>query len=736
MKSKGLSAFLVALLLFSLFPPSALSFGGLAEEPLVDRISGKNRYETAVAISQAGWETSDYVVLARGDQFADALAGVPLAYSLDAPILLTKPTGLHDATRQELVRLGAKTVVILGGEGAVSKAVENKLKTEMLLTTERIAGTNRFDTAGQVARRMQADGSYKGKVIVANGQDFPDALAASAYAARRGYPIILCADSRIPAASQSALSDLTPEASYVVGGTGVISDQVMAQLTNPQRISGKNRYTTAIELATFFEPGNTRYYVATGTEFADAIAGGVLAAKNDAGLLLVSKIVPEVVKEYIAEYNVQSAAIFGGTGAVSDTVEESIRNIIAPTTLTMGNTAGNIQNDGMVAISGGWVFYSAEDGGIFRMRDNGDNNEKICDDDACYLNVMDGWVYYVNRDDNYSIYRMRISGDNREPINNETSSSINLANGWLWYVADDWEEETSNICRIRPDGSGREVLAVSNPWDDFTPYSHCFADIQIVDDWVYYLSEETQFDAYYDVYRLDLETGKKDKTFCYNFWDVESFNTYLIQGNTLWYSGCDWYGVESIYRVDLETKTSEVIYQDNLPQTQMNTEGDWIYFYTYDWNEDKAAFYRMNLDGSNLQLLHEFGRVYNVRISLANGWVYIHSTYFTSNPFTEYLSGVYRMRPDGSNFEQIRVREVRFTVTDENGDPIEEAWIWVDSGDYCDDGYTDCSGNMTLNLPAGDYDYDVRAYGFFKQYGTFSVPADSELNIVLESLGE
>ena len=50
-----------------------------------ERIFGNDRYETAVAISQEGWESSDVVVLARGDNFADALCAGPLAYLLNGP---------------------------------------------------------------------------------------------------------------------------------------------------------------------------------------------------------------------------------------------------------------------------------------------------------------------------------------------------------------------------------------------------------------------------------------------------------------------------------------------------------------------------------------------------------------------------------------------------------------------------------------------------------------------------
>src|SRR5699024_9513473 len=92
-----------------------------------NRIKGDLRYDTAVETSQAGWADADTVVLARGDEYADALAGVPLAYKLDAPILLTPTKELWDATADEIDRLGADNVVILGGKGAVSTNVEKAL---------------------------------------------------------------------------------------------------------------------------------------------------------------------------------------------------------------------------------------------------------------------------------------------------------------------------------------------------------------------------------------------------------------------------------------------------------------------------------------------------------------------------------------------------------------------------------------------------------------------------------
>ncbi|MFP3339117.1 cell wall-binding repeat-containing protein, partial [Micrococcus sp. SIMBA_131] len=98
-------------------------------EKVVDkRLSGKDRYETAIEISNEGWEQADTVVITRGDGFADALAGAPLAYKYDAPILLTENHSMDREVQKEIKRLGASKAIVLGGSGAVSNYVAYQLK--------------------------------------------------------------------------------------------------------------------------------------------------------------------------------------------------------------------------------------------------------------------------------------------------------------------------------------------------------------------------------------------------------------------------------------------------------------------------------------------------------------------------------------------------------------------------------------------------------------------------------
>ncbi|UOQ45694.1 cell wall-binding repeat-containing protein [Halobacillus salinarum] len=285
----------------------------------VDRVSGTDRFKSAIEMSKKGWDKSDTIVISRGDSFPDALAGTPLAYKLDAPILLTKTSRLLPEVKQEIKRLGAKHAVILGGEGAIDSYVRYQLEG-IGLSVERVSGTNRFKTASSIAARL--DGQPK-KAVIADGDNYPDALAAASYAAEKGYPILLTQGEKLPNATKRALSNI--EETIVVGGPGAVSNEVMAELPSPTRYSGTNRYETAAEIAKLLVGQSKDAYVATGENFADALTGSVLAAKNGAPMLLVQpEEIPESMKQVIENMGYRDYHILGGPNAVSEDVKDKL----------------------------------------------------------------------------------------------------------------------------------------------------------------------------------------------------------------------------------------------------------------------------------------------------------------------------------------------------------------------------------------------------------------------------
>src|SRR5699024_8610506 len=108
----------------------------------------------------------------------------------------------------------------------------------------------------------------------------------------------------------------------------VISDQLVKQLPNTNRLAGGDRYDTNIEVLDHYEVTSKHMYVATGTEFADALTGAVLAAKKDSGILLVHKRVPDVTADYITDQGLKHITTFGGTVAVDESVQQTLEELV------------------------------------------------------------------------------------------------------------------------------------------------------------------------------------------------------------------------------------------------------------------------------------------------------------------------------------------------------------------------------------------------------------------------
>lgn len=167
----------------------------------LNRLSGKDRYKTSIAIAKEGWKSSDYAILATGNNFPDALSAAPLAKKYNAPILLTEQQNLNDDVKSELKRLNVKNVFIIGSSGVVSNSIEKELNS-MNVKTERIYGKDRYETSIEVAKRI---GTNNG-IIVATGENFPDALSIAPVAYKKSMPIILTQKNSLPQEVESFLN--------------------------------------------------------------------------------------------------------------------------------------------------------------------------------------------------------------------------------------------------------------------------------------------------------------------------------------------------------------------------------------------------------------------------------------------------------------------------------------------------------------------------------------------------
>ncbi|MBC2721492.1 cell wall-binding repeat-containing protein [Desulfosporosinus sp.] len=300
----------------------------------IERLYGTRAEDTAIKISQEGWEdnSSPVVLLARVDRFQDALAAAPLAKKLNAPLLLTSPYQLDKAVLQELKRLGAsEKIYVIGGEGAITKPVTNALDKEDF-SYERIFGDSAADTAAAIARKI----GPSTQVILASSKSFPDALSASAPAAALGIPILLTEQGKLPTATKQILKDFEVTKTIIVGGKFAISTTFDAEggplaSYGPLRLAGETKYDTMLQIVKHFNQDPQSLVIATGENFPDGLSGGAFAALNGSPMILIPKGDLNLdTRNYLKGLSgtTTNAYILGGTGVITSTSEKIIGDLL------------------------------------------------------------------------------------------------------------------------------------------------------------------------------------------------------------------------------------------------------------------------------------------------------------------------------------------------------------------------------------------------------------------------
>lgn len=293
------------------------------------RYSGSDRYVTAVNLSKATFASTSTVILTSGSTYHDALSAVNLAKIHDGPILLTEANALNANTRAEITRLGAKNVRVVGGPATISETVLSALRTiPSVNSVVRISGSTGPATAVAVAEQSRSI-RPSSTAIVVSGDNYADALSAGALSGARNYPILYVRGTALDSVTRSFISNNISSV-MLVGGNSSVSPSVESSLRSMgkavTRVSGTDRYETSRKVATNYFPGASSLFIAAGTNFADALAGGVTAAKSNVPIVLVTgSTVHENLNRYIAEKRITRGFIIGGTNSVTSAQESAFQ---------------------------------------------------------------------------------------------------------------------------------------------------------------------------------------------------------------------------------------------------------------------------------------------------------------------------------------------------------------------------------------------------------------------------
>ncbi len=306
------------------------------------RLSGSNRLQTAVALSQETHTSARSVIIVPADSHVEALVAAPLAALIDAPILLAGPDGLDRDVTAEVERLDPLNAYVIGDTDQLPAGIEQELTDAGVRNQARITARDRYALSAAVAREVLSypQAAEVDRMILALGdadeasRAWPDALSASALAAHTITPILLTEGDRLPDAVADLLTEERPSDLIVVGGTSAIEEAVAEEAgeiadATVERLSGATRYATSVAVAAAARAAGLdgdAVWVATGRNFPDALAAGPAAARSGSPLVLVDGLAvagaPDSA-DWLAA-NAGSLVVVGGQAAITDDVAEGL----------------------------------------------------------------------------------------------------------------------------------------------------------------------------------------------------------------------------------------------------------------------------------------------------------------------------------------------------------------------------------------------------------------------------
>ncbi|CAB1262557.1 N-acetylmuramoyl-L-alanine amidase LytC [Clostridiaceae bacterium BL-3] len=263
-----------------------------ASENQLVQLGGTDSYETAAAVADSNWTSSDNVILVSSEGYADAISAVVLSKQLNAPILLTGSSSLNSTTSDEISKLKPKNIYIIGGESVISESVRTQLRNSNYNLIE-LSGKNRYETNAAVAGELVKLGVDPSDVMMVGGSGFSDALSAAPAASARDEILLLGDNDSTAMSSVSSFVKSNNSRVTVVGTKNIIGESIYNSLGAVKRIEGgADRFATNLNVLRAFDenlkPDSIYVANASGGRYADALVAASVAGIKSSPLVLVN----------------------------------------------------------------------------------------------------------------------------------------------------------------------------------------------------------------------------------------------------------------------------------------------------------------------------------------------------------------------------------------------------------------------------------------------------------------
>ena len=286
---------------------------------------------------------------------------------------------------------------------------------------------------------------------------------------------------------------------------------------------------------------------------------------------------------------------------------------------TVGNTSGNIVNNGIIAqqgnwfyyfneeklykvktdgsgkaqidndvgnvnslnVSGDWIYYSSYGYGtpwVYKIKTDGTGKTSLCNDDAEYATVAGDWIYYCNHTDGDTIYKIKTDGTGRVKLCGDSADNMSVLGNWLYYCN---TGDGNNVYKIGTDGSGRVKIN-----DD----DSCFVNVE--GKWIYYKNNR----EFGQLFKIGIDgSGRTQVTDS----EAGTIKPYYFNVNGSWiYYGYIENETCNLYKIKTDG-TGKMKLCDG-QSDNISIVGDWIYY--RDSVENKL--HRLKTDGTQLQLVN------------------------------------------------------------------------------------------------------------------------------------
>jgi putative cell wall-binding protein len=294
-------------------------------------VADKSSNEATTSFSVTVQDTTPPEVTPPADKTVEATgpAGASVTFSasatdlVDGPVPVTYWIGTTQITSPHTFPLGATVVTLKAVDGSGNNAQQTfKVTVGGLppLEVNRYVGADRYGTAILVSKAAYPEGARY--AFVAKGDNFPDALAAAPVAFAYDGPIVLTPSTGLTASVKAELARLNPDIVFFIGLSDSVKPGIQQAVPTAEirTVRGVNRYETAAMLADLLQArlGEqsktvTKFVLASGDVFPDALSVGPLAASKGWAILLTPQAgpLPEFTKSAVATLGLTKALIVG-----------------------------------------------------------------------------------------------------------------------------------------------------------------------------------------------------------------------------------------------------------------------------------------------------------------------------------------------------------------------------------------------------------------------------------------